>query len=256
MSSNILCLASSHYSIGKSILLCDNAKKLDHSKPVSIFSLAKEYKLSEVYLADSTFIGFIEAYKASQDCKIPLRFGIKLVVCADSTKKDEESLDTEHKIIVWLKNSNAYKDAIKIYSKACSKDNFYYVPRIDLKTLNSMWTSNLQLMTCPYDNFIHNNIFKNKKCFPEWDNIVPILSFADMELPFDSYLIKNIKNYAQSNKFEIQEVHPIYYSNRNDILAYQVFRTSHERTTINKPNLDHFSSAEFCFESYLEKIKT
>lgn len=248
-------LFSSHYSPFKSILTLEEPVDIDDTKPISIFSIAKKYNLKEVFLADTKFAGFPQAYKNSKKCNIDLRFGFIVNVCRDLEDKSEENLKTEHKVIIWMLNSAGYEDLIKIYSKA-SIDGFYYKPRIDLPTLNQMWSKNLLLSIAPYDNFINNNCLKNNNCIVEWQSIEPILMYAeDMDLTFDSLLSKAIKEYASSYNFQILRVHPIYYFNYNCFKAYAAYRCIGNGTKYEKPNLDYFCSHEFCFESYLNKNK-
>jgi hypothetical protein len=50
-----------------------------------------------------------------------------------------------------------------------------------------------------------------------------------------------------------QETKSIYYKNRDDFLAYLTFRCINNRSSLEKPNIDHMCSDEFCFESWMEK---
>lgn len=245
---------SSHYSFFKSILTFDEAGKIDPTGHVSVFSIAREHGLKEVFVVDSKFTGFPEAY-ISKSCGIPLRFGFKVSICADMADKSDESRKTEHKAIVFLLDSGAYEPAIEIYTTAAT-EGFYYHPRIDLKTLNRLWHKSLDLMTCPFDNFIHRNLLCNGLCVPEWGRISPVVSFArDMGLPFESLLTPAIRDYAGSAGFELQEVHPVHYYSRKCFDAYLALRAIGNNAETESPNIDFFCSREFCFEAYQEKIR-
>jgi hypothetical protein len=55
------------------------------------------------------------------------------------------------------------------------------------------------------------------------------------------------------------ETRSIFYKNRQDIEAYQTYRIITHRKmgkaqTLQRPELEHCGSAEFCWESYHEKI--
>ena len=41
----------------------------------------------------------------------------------------------------------------------------------------------------------------------------------------------------------------IYYKLKKDFLAYMTFKCINNRTTLEKPNMDHLSSNEFCWEA-------
>lgn len=253
MNNNIIPLFKSHYSIGRSILTVDKAEnELKENKPISIFSIAKYYKLPEVYISDSSFTGFIETYESVKDLNIPIRFGYQVICCADIEDKSEKSFETEHKIIIWMKNSDAYKSLIKISSKAAT-DGFFYIPRIDYKNLKSLWSDDL-LLTIPfYDNFLHNNCLKGSRCIFQLEEFKPVFFIEDNGLPFDSIIKEKILNYCQSNKLEYQDTQSIFYHKRKDFLSYLTFRAINNRSTLNKPQLSHMSSDNFCFESWLEK---
>ncbi len=253
---------TSHYSIGRSLLVTelftDKESKpittIDLNSPVSIFNLSIAEKIDDIYLVDNNLSGFISAYKSAGQCGKNFRFGLRLVVCADLTVKDEDSFRTESKVILWALNIEGYKDLMRIYSKAAT-DGFYYIPRTDWKTLNEQLTENVQISIPFYDSFLHNNLLKDGAVIPLFLKCQPVFNIEDHNLPFD-YLIKEaIINYAKNNNYKTINTHQIYYYKSDDSLAYQVFRCIDNRTNINKPNLEHFGSREFSFESYLERAK-
>lgn len=249
----ILGIFTSHYSIGKSILTLDEPAEINTNKPVSIFSILKKYEIQNLYLVENTFSGFIEAYKNSKDNNINLRFGIKLIVCDDMNDKSENSRNTESKIIIWMKNSEGYKDLIKIYTKAATEGS-YYKPRISWPILNEMITKNLSLSIPAHSSFLHNNILKGHQCIPIFNKTKPNIMVADMNLPFDYIIQQAHLEYAKNNKLEINEVHPIYYYNNENFKAYNVFQCIQNRSTYDKPQIDHLASKNFSFEKYMEKI--
>lgn len=251
---NIVPIFSSQYSIGKSTLTLDKPEDINVNRPISIFSMAKHYKLSEVFLVDNRIGGFIEAYENSKKAEVPLRFGIKLVVCNDINEKTEESLKTEHKVIVWLKNTkNAAASLNRIYSKAWT-DGFYYCGRIDMKNLLNLWDDDLKLSIPSYSSFLHNNLLKGHQCVVDFYKLKPTIMWSDMNLPFDSLIKETHINYAKNNNLELQEIHPIRFFDKKRFYSYNVFRCIANRSLISKPQLDQFGSKEFNFESYMNKI--
>ena len=144
---------------------------------------------------------------------------------------------------------------LKIYSKAAT-DGFYYTARTDWKTLNSQLTENLAIMIPFYDSFLHNNLLKDGAAIPTFtDKNRPVFCMEDHSLPFDGLINDAVLNYTQNNNYKIQQTHQIYYYAKDDALAYQTFRCINNRSNLNKPNLEFFSSSKFSFESYLELTK-
>lgn len=247
-----------HHTISRSLLTCKEGQdKIDTTKPISVFSIAKHYNLDKIFIADTSFSGFIDCVKSAEKLNKQLIFGIILTVCQDATKKDDESFKSENKIIIWLKNSAGYIDLCKLYSKAAT-DFFYYIPRLDWKTLQSYWTKNLILQIPHYDSFIFNNNMFFSICLPDFGSINPHFTIEDNNLPFDNIIAQKTKEYCK-NKYEIINSKSIYYYKSADFLSYQVLRCINKRSNINKPNLDHCASNQFSFEAYLapkgEKIK-
>lgn len=244
----------SHYSIGRSILTCEEAEDdINESNPISIFTIAKKYNIDKIFLADSSFSGFIQAFQSAEKIKKQLIFGVTLVICENADKKDDESRFTESKVTVWMRNSDAYKSAIKIYSAAATK-YFYYYPRLSWPLLQSMWDDNL-LLTLPfYHSFLKNNILRyNYRAIPDFGKIKPVFEESNCELPFDNIIKDKLNNYIQNNQYEKIYTHPVYYFSKKCFEAYKVFRCISERTTYTRPNLDFFGSDSFDFETHLGK---
>ena len=257
MENNIIACFRTHYSLGRSTLTLDKydskIPEIKENAPVSICAIAKKHSLKEVFLIDSSFSGFIEAYENLSEIDVQLRFGVKLVVCDDINKKDDGSRVNESKLIVFLKNSNAYKDAIKIYSKAAT-DGFYYYPRIDWNHLKALWTENLLLAFPFYDSFLHNNLLTYKcSIVPDWGQIKPAFFVCEHSLPFDGLIKDAVNEYTRQNGLEVIKGHNVYYYSSSDYSSYVVFRCINNRSTLNKPDLEFFTSSDFSFESYLGK---
>jgi len=252
--SEIIPILSSCYSIGKSILNCDKPEEIVDNKPVSVFSICKKHNIKDLYLVEKSLTGLIEAYENSKENDINLRFGYKVSICQDILDKSEKSLETESRIIVWLKNSEGYRDLIKISSFA-NVDGFYYQGRIDYKNLKRLWSDNLMLSIPFYSSFLHNNALKGHRCLPDFGPIKPNIFIANHILPFDPLIEKLHKDYAKENSLEVLNISNVYYYKRQDWPAYCVFRAISERSTFNCPNIDHFGSDRFSFEDYLEKIQ-
>jgi DNA polymerase-3 subunit alpha len=244
----ILPLFKTHYSLGKSILnlsLTDNQP--DESD--SVFSILKENKLKELILVEDCMTGFLEAYNNSDELGVKLIFGLRITACLDMKDKSGESLKTNSKIIIFTKNNDGYKKLIKIFSLA-AREGFYYEPRIDYKNLKKMWDESKLMMVVPfYDSYIFKNTLENNVCVPEFDFTDPTYFLEDNDLPFDDLIKLKVINISD----KIQRAQSVYYKNKEDFKAYLTFKCINKRSTLDKPELQHMTSDEFCVEGWKEK---
>jgi len=245
-------LFKSHYSLGKSILTLAKAGSSEPDEPSSIIDIAKKLNLENIYLVDDSISGFLEAHKSCEDAKLNLRFGLRLTVCDDIDNKTAESREKEHKVIIFITNTDGYYDLVKI-STLASIQGFYYYPRIDCKNLKKLWNDkNLSLCIPFYDSYVFKNNLTYSICVPDFSFCNPTYFIEDNNLPFDEILKSKVEEIV-SDKLLAIKTQSIYYENKEDFLAYLTFRCISERTTLNKPNLEHCSSNEFCAESFKEK---
>ncbi|MEK6878403.1 MAG: PHP domain-containing protein [Nanoarchaeota archaeon] len=247
-------LWKSHYSIGRSILTLEKPKDVIDGGPDSIISLAVANNLKEIVLVDDNMSGFLQGYVNAKEANLKYIFGLKVNICNDIADKTDESWEKTSKIIIFIKNTNGYKNLLKIYSKAAT-DGFYYEPRLDYKILNELWTENLLLAIPFYDSFVFNNSIRISTCIPDFSQITPTFFVEDQNLPFDALIKEKVLEFAAANEYEVQNTHSIYYNKRGDFKAYLTFRCINKRTTLEKPNIDHMSSDSFCLEEYFNKIK-
>ena len=123
-----------------------------------------------------------------------------------------------------------------------------------VKTLKNLWDDKDLLLCVPfYDSFLHRNTLENTVCVPEFTFTKPTFFLEDNGVPFDDLLKDRVMSYVEMNGFETQDVKSIFYACREDFKAYLTFRCINNRSTLNKPNLDHMCSDEFCLESWKEK---
>lgn len=251
--SNVIPLFKSHFSIGKSILTLEESNDSEN-EPDSIVQIARDNKLKKVFLVEDCFSGFLQAYKNLKQYNIDLIFGIKFVFCENLNNKNEEELKKHHKIIVFANGNEGYKSLISLWTKA-STEGFYYTPRLDINTLKEHFSDKLKLALPFYDNFIFNNCLKGYQCVPFIENFRPTVFIEDNSLVFDALMRKRMIDYATLNNLEIHNTKSIYYKNKKDFKSFLTFRAINNRTTLNKPEIEHMSSNEFCFESWLEQVK-
>jgi DNA polymerase-3 subunit alpha len=240
-------LFKSHYSLGRSILTLEDKDEKD-DYPDSIIQICKENKMKELYLVEDNMSSFLEAYSNCRKNKIKLNYGLRISVTESMSDKSEESKTKSSKIILFFKNKKGYQQLTKLYSIA-AKEGFYYEPRLDYETISKNWTDDLILCIPFYDSFIFNNTLKNSLCIPQFDFTKPIFFIEDNDLPFDSLVKQKALSFAEKNDLKIYKVQSVFYKEKKDFKAYLTFRCINNRSVLNKPNLDHMSSNEFCFES-------
>jgi DNA polymerase-3 subunit alpha len=250
----VLPLFKSHFSIGRSILTLEDEEKEDN-QPDSIIDIAKDNHLKEINLVEDNMTSFLQAYTNTKKYNIKLRYGLRISINDDMNEKSEEARQKTSKIVIFFKNEQGYKDLIKIFSTA-AKDGFYYEPRIDFKTLKSLWSDKNLILCIPfYDSFIFNNTLRSMVCVPDLEFTKPILFIENNSLPFDHIIKDKVLAYAKANKLEILNTKSIYYKDAKDFKAYLTFRCINNRTTLNKPELAHMTSNRFSFESFSTKNK-
>ena len=244
----IIPLFKSHYSIGRSILTLEDEEK-EENQPDSIIDIAKDNDLKEIHLVEDNMTSFLQAYTNTKKYNINLRYGLRLSINDNMDDKSEESRAKTSKYIIFFKNNDGYKKLIYIFTKS-AKDGFYYEPRIDFKTLKSLWSEKDLFLCIPfYDSFIFNNTLKNYVCVPEFEFTKPILFVENNNLPFDTLVKNKVLNFAQNNGYETLDTKSIYYKDKKDFKAYITFRCINNRSTLNKPELQHMTSNHFSFES-------
>jgi len=244
-------LFKSHYSLGRSILtLEDKPEKDDY--PDSIIQICKENNLKELYLVEDNMSSFLEAYFNTKSNNIRLNYGVRLTITESIEEKTDESRLKNSKIILFFKNKSGYEKLTKLYSFA-AKEGFYYESRIDYKYLNDNWSDDLLLCIPFYDSFIFNNTLRNFICVPQFNKQKPIFFIEHNDLPFDKIITDKVLNFSKENNFETFTTKSIYYNLKKDFKTYLTFRCINNRSTLNKPELEHMSSNEFCFESWKEK---
>lgn len=235
-----------------------------NSASTSIFSLAKVYNLEQIFLLENSMVSFITAYKNAAKLNKQLVFGIKLIITPDPSNKEDKSKLSDSNVIVWMKNSDGYKDLIKLYSAVHGNADNYFWSKFDFKAfyrgtwkiLQKYVTDNLVLTIPFYDSFLNKNLLTyGAMTVPEFGKLKPTFILEKHGLPFDDLLRNSVINYCNENKYDTIEGHTCYYYKDSDAKTFQIFKCINNREKYDSPNLSHFSSNKFSFESYLERIK-
>jgi hypothetical protein len=108
-----------------------------------------------------------------------------------------------------------------------------------------------------YDSFIHVNNFLFANCVPDFSFTKPTMFIERNDLAFDYLLESKVKEFASNNTLDTMLTKTIYYNQRKDAKAFQTYKIICNRSigkdrNMQKPELNHFCSDEFCFESWKE----
>ena len=243
----MLPLFKSDFSIGKSILRL-NEKSITDSPESSIFNILTLNNIRRLVLVEDSMIGFMEAYKNCKKFNIDLIFGIKIKVSENLTNEGS------HKVVVFSKNESGCKLLNKIYTFCEVEGNGF----INFKNLKKLWNEDLILAIPFYDSFLFNNVMYFDDCIPDFSFTSPLFLLESNSLPFDLIIKEKVLKYCNANNFDYILSKSIYYNKKSDFSAFQTYKclcsrsSSYKSLTLESPNLDHCSSNEFCFESYLE----
>lgn len=249
----MLPLFKSHYSIGRSILTLNNDQ--DELGADSIISIALENKLKKIILVEDSPTGFLKALKACESHNLQLIFGLRFCFCDEfsSTQKNTDS----HKVVVFSRSKKGCTLLNSLYTRAFTKKGGF----IDGEDLKEFWPTNELSLCIPfYDSFIYKNLFSFSSFAPDLSPSSPTFFLEENGLPFDKSLREKVLSFSSANNFPTSEVQSIYYKSRKDLDAFMTYKLICSRksfagrsTSLEKPNLDHLGSDEFCWESYLEK---
>ena len=251
----------SHFSIGKSILTLSPPDSENTDKADSIFDISEEFNLEQIVLIEDSFMGFPEALKVSQSLNKKLTFGIRFNICPDTKQLEEKKKpECSHKLIVLSKNSKGIKLLNLIYTEAFTVNRGW----VDFSLLKKFWNDKDLMLCVPfYDSFIFNNLTSFQFCLVDFSFTNPVFFIENNGLPFDSMVRDTALEYCKSNGHSYEKVKSIFYKNKNDFDAFLTYKLVCSRNqfagkevSIEKPNMDHLGSNEFCFESFLEKCDT
>lgn len=232
---------SSHYS--GSILTFDTPEDAVKYNKKSVFTLCQRHGIERPLVVEKNMTGFMELFQNAEKCNIFPRFGLKYWFRHDCEDPHY------HRIIVFLKNMEGYKNLIRIHNRANIENEKVISPKI----LAENWSDNLQLVIPFYDSYIfNNNVLANKACLPEFEGIQPVFFEEDNGLPFDSLIAGLLPEDAI-------KVKSIYYERRSDFPHWMTYKCAlnysvkGKNRTLEEPNFDHLHSHEFCLQSLYEE---
>jgi DNA polymerase III alpha subunit len=235
-------LFKTHYSISKSILTLESEP--DKDGPDSVWPICKEYDIKDLYLVEDTMSGFLKAYEGAKENNLNLRFGLRL-----SCKTGDNS---EHKVVVFALNSDGCGDLNKLSSEINTKLSGF----TSYEHLKQHWTKNLQMVVPYYDSFLFQNLFTFNICVPDFSFAQPIFIKENNGLPYEYAYNRELAKFE--DKYEFLDAKSIYYKTRADFKAWQTFKCMHRKgygaASLEKPEMSHCCSNEFCIESWKDGI--
>lgn len=230
----------STYSTGKSILTLDE-----------IIDICDEGDINNVTIVEDNLTSFMKAFHLCKQRGKDLTYGLRITLCNEDLEDD-----SDHKAVIFAMNDLGCKLLNKIYSLAFVENG----GKLTYKDLKSFWDNDSLCFVVPfYDSFIHQNNLYLKNCIPDLEGLNPRFWVENNNLPYDRLICQKVLEYAE-DCYEISNVKSIYYKNKEDVEALQTYkilcnRTFGRQATLSCPNLSHFSSDEFCWESYKELSK-
>jgi DNA polymerase III alpha subunit len=255
MSNNqIVPVFTSHHSIGRSLLTVEKA-----SVPrglVSILDIAKKHSLEKPLIIDSDISSFWQLFKNAKEAGQKYSYGCKIWACEDEA---DETGETDSRISIIFKNDQAYYDFVKISSRASTVGYKKGRRRISWRALQDLWTDNFYLCVPFYNSFLaRNNLVYNSRAVPSFGKIRPIFFLEDHSLPFDAIIRDAVLKYTEENGYDTMAAHQVYYYRNEDVKSLTVLKCITNRSatggaTLERPELPHFSSDRFSFQSWCEK---
>lgn len=225
-------LFKSQFSIGKSILTSEK-----------ILDIAQTNQLEKVILLEDTFYGFRVFNKLFQDEGIPFVFGLRISVV--NTEGDYS--EKPSKLALFAKNNEGIGDLKRMFSNASLDDRNSLI----LSDYDTSDFKNLKVCVPFYDSYIFNNLFHFGLSHIDIKHLDPVYFIEDNNHPFDF----QIKSIIDSLGVKTQAVKTILHRDKDDFAALQMYKAACNRSggkspTFQNPNLNHFCSDEFCWESY------
>jgi hypothetical protein len=199
--------------------------------------------------------GFFDAVNLSKELGLQLVFGYRFF-CTN----DVDGANSKHKLIVFAKNDAGCRQLNAFYSLVNTQLGGSISNEILSKELGEK--PDLQLAVPFYDSFVFWNQLTLSSCIPDIKNLNPLFFIEDNGLPFDGLIESSVREYVKLNcpSAKIERAKSILYKNKSDCPALQTYkilsgRKFGKKSDLSSPNLDHFGSDEFCWESYLENTK-
>lgn len=236
-------------SIGKSIIQYGAEGSIYEDGPPYLEHLCQKYNIKECFIVEDSISSIIGIHKALSKFDIKMNFGLSLNFVNDVSLDNS----TIHKNIIFA-TGNSYESLINLSTLAHVNYAHELVPRIDYNILKDNFHEDFVIAIPFYDSFLFKNLLTFSNSIPSFGNIRPIVFLEENGLPFDYLVRDNAKKFAELMNYETWETKTILYEKKDDFLAWQVRKLMERKSfgsgnTLEKPNLDHCGSNEFCLEA-------
>lgn len=226
-------LFKTQYSIGKSILTTDD-----------VLDIATYNDIEKTVFVEDSFYGFRDVNAKFKEKNKSFVYGVKLSVVQD---EGDSSYLTPSKLIFFAKNNKGFKNIRDLYTDCHTNDGI-----LSLSKYKNSFFKDIRIGVPFYDSFIFNNIFNFGLYDLNLDGLDHFYFEEDNKHPFDFQIKKALKSVGAN----IVKSKSIYYRNKEDFHAFQMYKSTCNRRqgrppTFSNPNLNDFCSEEFCWESYL-----
>ena len=131
----------------------------------------------------------------------------------------------------------------------------YYRNDSKFKHLEKNWDNEDLLLAVPfYDSFLFYNTLTTRICLPSFEFTNPVFFEETNSLPFDEIVTSSVMSFTKDGELHpVTKTQSIFYNNKKDFKSYLTFRCINNRSSLEKPQLNHMGSNEFCFQSWKEK---
>lgn len=207
--------------------------------------MADSAGLDKIVFVEDSFASFRSLMKLSEKFKIDLCFGVKLPIGNDETELG--------KMVFFALNSAGVLRLKQLYTKSALEGllKIKDIPKSDADIL---------VAVPHYDSPLFKNHFYFCDSICDVSQWKPVQFVEENDHPFD-FLIKNaVDSFCNLHSIEQVKVKTVVYETRKDAETMQMYAAVHNRSggkspTYDNPNLEHFCSPEFSFESFLANAK-
>lgn len=242
-------------SIGKSIIQYGAEKEPYEDGPPYLEYLCKKYNIKECFVVEDSISSIIGLHRTLSKFDIKMNFGLRLNFVNDISL-DNSSL---HKNIIFA-TGDSYQSLVNLSTLAHVNHSLDSVPRIDYNIFHDNYHPDFILAVPFYDSFLARNLLQFHNAVPNFRDKKPLVFIEDNGLPFDYLIRDSAINFANLMGLEIVETKTVLYETKNDFLAWQTRKMMERKSfgsgnTLDKPNLDHCGSNEFCLEALIKYDK-
>jgi hypothetical protein len=230
----------SQYS-GKSLLTFEKPEKALKNHKQSIATICP-------VVVDTKMTGVAELFQNLVPLGLSPRFGLNYRFVHEN---NPDNANNWHRVVVFVKNTQGYKDLIKIHNVS----NIDFGGFITAEVMEKHWTENLKLAIPFYDSYLFRNTMYETFCLPEFGNVEHTFFHEDNGLPFDDLVASKIPD----NKTLVKS---IFYEKNADFKTWLTYRcclnfsNKGKNRSLENPMFDHCHSKEFSFESYLNHVNS